>query len=582
VPDHVMLIIADATVRVTLLLAGGWALTALMRRASASARHFAWMCTIVVAAAMPAAAIVMPDWNVPYLSGLAAIAAPSPAPQQRSLALPAAGDGERPSAAVVARQSAHVPSDAISYSTLAFLIWIAGAVGVGVYALSGVLAARRLRRHAVNADAAWVDEARVLAEALEVPAPIAFLESDMTGIPMVCGLVRPGIVMPLGAAEWPAERLRVAVLHELAHVRRRDCLTQAFAQLVCALYWFSPLVWLAARRLRAERERACDDFVLQAGTKGSEYATHLLEIARTMGPRIPAFARAGVAMAHVSQLEGRLMAILNPAVRRSTGLTTRIAALTTILLVAVLVAAVQPQEQAGPQPDARQPTQQKTVHLRTDRAGSRGGWSTQEFLIERSGGGEVLLTERRRGRAVDRALVEAAGDGDVQGVNDLLVANADVNAAIVGDGSPLIAAARAGRLEMVRLLLDRGADPKMPVPGDGNPIIGAAIEGRPAVVELLLQRGADINQVVDGDENALIQVSGRGQLDMVKLLVSRGANVNAQVWVAESLEVTLDESTGKVVQHRSSDGEWRSPLSEARRGGHTAVIDYLIATGAQR
>ena len=68
---------------------------------------------------------------------------------------------------------------------------------------------------------------------------------------------------------------------------------------------------------------------------------------------------------------------------------------------------------------------------------------------------------------------------------------------------------------------------------------------------------------------------------MVKLLVSRGANVNAEVWVADSVEFTLDAATGKVVRRQNSDGEWRSPLSEARRGGHKAVIEYLIGAGAQ-
>jgi hypothetical protein len=370
------------------------------------------------------------------------------------------------------------------------------------------------------------------------------------------------------------------VLHELAHVRRHDCLTQALAQLICALYWFSPLVWLAARRLRAERERACDDFVLEAGTKGSAYATHLLEIARMMGPRIPAFTRAGVSMAHVSQLEGRLMAILNPATRRSNGLPSRLIALTATLLVAIPVAAVHPQERPGPQPDAQQPAESKVVFVH-ERVRSGGTFSAEEALFVGQAGGKFVHTIERHDRAVDRALVAAAGEGDVEGVNDLIAAKANVNAAVAGDGSPLIAAARSGELEVVRLLLDRGADPGMSVPGDGTPIIAAAIEGRAAVVELLLQRGADIDQAVDGDETALIQVSGRGQLAMAKLLVSRGANVNAQVWVPSSLEVTRDGATGKIVTHQTRDGEWRSPLSAARRGGHKALIDYLVGAGAQ-
>ena len=75
--------------------------------------------------------------------------------------------------------------------------------------------------------------------------------------------------MPEDADRWPLERLRIVLLHELAHVKRRDCLTHVLAQLACALHWFNPLAWMAARHIRTERERACDDLVLACGTRGS-------------------------------------------------------------------------------------------------------------------------------------------------------------------------------------------------------------------------------------------------------------------------------------------------------------------------
>src|SRR5262249_8357553 len=142
-----------------------------------------------------------------------------------------------------------------------------------------------------------------------------------------------------------------------------------------------------------------------------------------------------------------------------------------------------------------------------------------------------------------------------------------VNCALEGDGSPLIGAAREGKLAAVRLLLERGADPNMPVHGDGNPLIMAAREGHADVVTLLLERGADIDRMVPSDENALIQASGNGRLDVVKLLVGRGADVNARVWV--------ERASGR------PSGEWRSPLTMARKGGHDRVVAFLISAGAR-
>src|SRR5262249_12560861 len=164
-------------------------------------------------------------------------------------------------------------------------------------------------------------------------------------MPMAWGLRRSSVLMPADADTWPAHRLRVVLLHELAHVKRRDCLTHLVAQLACAAYWFNPLAWMAARRLRTERERACDDLVLSAGTRGSDYADQLLDIARVMqAGRFPALmAGASLAMAHRSQLEGRLIAILDPSVPRRGRTRARFAAAATMFgLVIVPMASVQP------------------------------------------------------------------------------------------------------------------------------------------------------------------------------------------------------------------------------------------------
>ena len=95
----------------------------------------------------------------------------------------------------------------------------------------------------------------------------------------------------------------------MAHVARRDCLTQMLASVACAVYWCHPAVWWIASRLRIERELACDDRVIAAGTDARDYAGHLLEIAYAFGRRrAPALV---VSMARPRQLEGRMLAALD-------------------------------------------------------------------------------------------------------------------------------------------------------------------------------------------------------------------------------------------------------------------------------
>ena len=126
---------------------------------------------------------------------------------------------------------------------------------------------------------------------------------------MVWGLFRPVILLPADAEEWEAERQRALLLHELAHIQRQDWLIQMMGQITCAVYWFNPLVWFAARRMRTEVERACDDHVLNAGYQSTDYAQHLLDIVRNI-KAMRSISRATVAMARPSKIEGRLQTIL--------------------------------------------------------------------------------------------------------------------------------------------------------------------------------------------------------------------------------------------------------------------------------
>jgi beta-lactamase regulating signal transducer with metallopeptidase domain len=128
-------------------------------------------------------------------------------------------------------------------------------------------------------------------------------------VPMTWGWRRPVVLLPVGATTWTLERLRVVLLHETAHIARGDWGCQMFAHAVCAVYWFHPLVWIAAARLRAESEAACDDRVLGAGVMPSDYAGHLLDVVRAVqqgpsSPSAPATATAATGLIRPDQSSG--------------------------------------------------------------------------------------------------------------------------------------------------------------------------------------------------------------------------------------------------------------------------------------
>ena len=339
-----MVVIIESCVRASVVLCAAWGLTSMMRHASAATRHFVWSCAIAGAIVASALSSVGPRWSVTLPASIAstpAILTETSSAGMPEVVAPATSiDVPEITITTASSSSAPVSTPAVDSAFVLGLAWAAGALAVLAYAFSGAVGAWLLRRSATPVHAPWVEEAQTLAEAFEIPGVIQVVESKAIAMPMVCGTWRPLIVVPPSAHEWSDDRRRVVVLHELAHIKRRDCLTQAIAQVVCAVYWFNPIVWLALRRLRVERERACDDFVLAAGEKGADYAAHLLDIAQTVRhDRAPAIA--GLAMARPSQLEGRLLAILNPAIRRSSALHTRLAAMALVLVVTLPVGAVE-------------------------------------------------------------------------------------------------------------------------------------------------------------------------------------------------------------------------------------------------
>jgi TonB family protein len=196
---------------------------------------------------------------------------------------------------------------AVDWRLLLLFTWAAGAAISFLQICIGWGAMLRMRRKSKLLQLREFDDSCRL---LGVKRTVPVVQSAAGSMPMTHGLARPALFIPADAIEWSSERRRAVLLHELAHVRRRDHLTHVAARISLGLYWWNPLAWAAWREFLKEREKAADDVVLGAGECASSYGSHLLEIARSLQTRA-AFGWAGIAAARRSQLEGRLLSILD-------------------------------------------------------------------------------------------------------------------------------------------------------------------------------------------------------------------------------------------------------------------------------
>jgi beta-lactamase regulating signal transducer with metallopeptidase domain len=309
---------SSIVVKVSLLIAvAGIVQAALRRWTSAATRHIVWTFAIVGILLLPVLSFSLPRWvfgvqieakdadsapivhRVVETAGHHAVVSP---PNVRSVTL-------EPVTSVVDRFS-------VSWPTAVAALYASGVFVVLIALVLHQWSARRCTRMATDVhDSEWIGLLRESANCMGVRYAVRLLRSRDRTMPMAVGTHHPAIVIPSIAETWGADRRRAVILHELAHIARRDCLTQSLAFAACAVYWFHPAVWWVARRLRIERELACDDRVIAAGTQPREYAGHLLEIAYSFGGnRMSALA---VSMARRQRLETRLLAALDSARNRA-------------------------------------------------------------------------------------------------------------------------------------------------------------------------------------------------------------------------------------------------------------------------
>jgi beta-lactamase regulating signal transducer with metallopeptidase domain len=376
----------EATGKSFVILAAAFALAFLCRRSAAATRHFIWLAAMACVLALPLANAWTPRWNSPAWVGKLFKAQPvrldvaglsqsgqrgdtvveDTRSEEKILTGGNRGKGgkelvgsaddhpfEQHTATLSSRRLDTTSAKTFDWCRLVLPGWAAGVVLVLVMCME-----RRWRLWKIERAARPVTDPEVLGlrdsvlRELGLRRRVRLLETGQPLMPMTWGFWRPAALLPAEAANWERERLRLVLRHELAHVRRGDCLTQALAAVVCALYWFNPMVWLAAARMRVERERACDDVVVALGqTRASDYAGHLLEIAR----QLSAAPRAALPVARRSGLEQRLRALLDGG-NHHRGLTRRAAVSVAFALAVCLVALAGWRAAAGTQDGEVSPT----------------------------------------------------------------------------------------------------------------------------------------------------------------------------------------------------------------------------------
>ena len=343
-------LLIDSTLKgVALLVLAGIAAVAL-RNASAAARHLVWLFAVGALLMLPMLSALLPNWRVlPSWTAMTVPARLAFTTEARFLTpshhLPVAAT---PPTAVSSTQVASAPR-AVPEKSLTIRDWFPLVWATGfTLLLTRLLAASWLLSRAARGCAVAVDErlaqlVQTARKQLDIRQPLQVLLDQRSTIPMVWGTLRPRLLLPAEAVEWADSQLRSVLLHELAHVKRCDMAVQWLMQVACALHWFNPLVWLAAWRLHAESENACDNLVLTSGVRASEYAEHLLNVATKFSAAGWTHA-CGLAVARPSRLEGRLLTVLNErlnrrSVTRSLAAAALVIGLCVIIPVAMLRAA---------------------------------------------------------------------------------------------------------------------------------------------------------------------------------------------------------------------------------------------------
>jgi beta-lactamase regulating signal transducer with metallopeptidase domain len=314
-----MTFLIDFGAKSALALGIAFLLAFLWRRRSASVRYAVWTCALTAVLLLPLAVFLGPRWNIlPVRSGWH-LGAANPVIETA------------PSLAMVVQASRRPRPDWLMILWTAGLIAMLVRIGAGHWRVRSLFGkAERIR------DPHWLSLAHQTASRVGFRRAVILKRCTATDVPLSYGLFHATILLPDESDLWSGERRRIVLAHEMIHARRLDSLWGLLSQCALAMNWFNPLAWLAATQFRRERERSCDDAVVLAGTASTLYASHLVDLARSV-----AILEAAPGMAERSDLERRIHALLDStrqrdAISRTSCATIMLAALALIVPLAAV------------------------------------------------------------------------------------------------------------------------------------------------------------------------------------------------------------------------------------------------------
>ena len=260
-----------------LLLGAVWLGLKLCRAKSPALRHHVWLTALVAVALLPV---------------VAAVAEKLPLLQTQNRALNFVATIPQPIVMIELSPTTAIETSATTAAPAQPKLPIFLAVMFWLWALGALFALVRLWRQLVSVRSIRINASPVSAAELgceDSTAPLAL--STEINSPVLAGVIRPLIMLPADIADWTTANERRAMIgHELAHVARRDHLTNLLPNLLNVVFYFHPLVRFASRQLQVEREIACDDQVITSGVSAELYAESILKAAERSIARTGLFA----------------------------------------------------------------------------------------------------------------------------------------------------------------------------------------------------------------------------------------------------------------------------------------------------